>query len=803
MTTATRRRPTPGHAEPVPPRSAPRRIPADAVLLAAAVSLVAASVKVAWPRFTWFGDNAESFFPLWHIVGSGLRRGEWLGFDPTGFSGGNTVAEAAYGLFNPVTLLNAIGISFLSELALASFLVMTEFLVLLGLGVRALARAYGAAPAAAFTAGLMVPFGGFTLFWGAGNWASGLMALTWVVWSWAAARRYVVGAGGPGALVVAVGLAVTVGNPYSLLGLAVVAVACLVDLALRRDHRRVIGFCVVGVVTLSVVVLTYGPLVHALEVAERGSMAGVSNAGYLAPSPSDLAAMSSPTLLPQFNAWSGTADLVPSVYLSWVLVPLLPWLRRPDHRSLRELAGLLTGTGLFLLMAIGPDQLWLFRWPLRLVEYTWVGVAVLFAVVLGRGLATDRRRARTAGSAVLVLAGSHAAWASTPADGWLHLAATTVLAGLLALLLAAARRHGTWGVAAVVLLGTAITAPVQAAQYAWDAQPVVPDLDLGRVSHLDAVRSATSTYEGLVLQVANVGMVEDPDATTSGALSFGHMLAAAGHETVNRYSGIGFTAFDSRVFVDYRGSVYTDVAADLVHAELPGYGTTVGDALGVSTLVVAKPGSKPSDHVARDGWHVSLDDAHRTVLVRDELLPDHPAVTPGPGVSVGAITGTGTDLRVDVTAADDGTVVLGLLAWPGYTATTDDGTPLRTAAGPLGLLEVTVPAGASQVRLEYHVPGLAPSLVAVALAGALAGAHQVVWATRRRRPARPGVVDGAVAADLPEAPGPRQPAPRRPSSADQTSIIRTPLPRPPHPSPRRTVSVPTTARDGHRDPVGS
>jgi hypothetical protein len=773
------------------------------VLLAGSVAVVAALVKVAWPRFTWFGDNAESFFPLWHVVGAGLRRGEWLGFDPTGFSGGNTVAEAAYGLFNPVTLLNALGISFFSELALASFLVMTEFLVLLGLGVRALARAYGAAPAAAFTAGLVVPFGGFTLFWGAGNWASGLMALTWVVWSWATARRYVVGAGGPGALVVTIGLAVTVGNPYSLLGLAVVAVASLVDLALRRDVRRVLGLCVVGVVAISVVVLTYGPLLQALAVAERGSMAGVSNSGYLAPSPSDLAAMSSPTLLPQFNAWSATADLVPSVYLSWVVVPILPWLRWPARRSLRDLAGLAVGTGLFLLMAIGPDQLWLFRWPLRLVEYTWVGVAVGFAVVLGRGLATDRRRTRAACTAALLLAGGHAAWASAPNDVWLHLAAVLVVAGLLVLVLAAERRHGLPGVAAVVLLGTAVTAPVQAAHYAWDTQPVVPDLDLGRVSHLDAVRAASETYEGLVFQVANVGVLKDPDATTSGALSFGHVLAAAGHETINRYSGIGFTAFDSKVFVDYRGSVHTDVAVDLVYAELPGYDTTVGDALGISTLVVAEPGFKPTDHLPRDGWHVALDDAHRTVLVRDEVLPDHPTVTPGPGVSVGAVSGTGADLRVDVTAPDGGTVVLGLVAWPGYTATADDGVPLPTATGPLGLLEVTVPAGTSQVHLDYHVPGLAPSLMAVALAGLLATGHQVAWTLRRRRPADPLAADRPVEMHLPRAPAHRSPAPRRPSRADQTSIIRAPLPRPPHPSPRRTVSVPTTAREGRRDPVGS
>jgi hypothetical protein len=66
----------------------------DALVLAATIGVIAALVKIAWPRFTWFGDNAESFFPLWHIVGSALREGRWLGFDPTGFGGGNIVGEA-------------------------------------------------------------------------------------------------------------------------------------------------------------------------------------------------------------------------------------------------------------------------------------------------------------------------------------------------------------------------------------------------------------------------------------------------------------------------------------------------------------------------------------------------------------------------------------------------------------------------------------------------------------------------------------------------------------------------------------
>src|SRR4051794_12910546 len=50
-------------------RSAPIRRPArrarrapDALLLAGGIAVICLLVKLAWPRFTWFGDNAESFF---------------------------------------------------------------------------------------------------------------------------------------------------------------------------------------------------------------------------------------------------------------------------------------------------------------------------------------------------------------------------------------------------------------------------------------------------------------------------------------------------------------------------------------------------------------------------------------------------------------------------------------------------------------------------------------------------------------------------------------------------------------------
>ena len=83
----------------------------DFAILAGAVGLIAALVKLAWREFTFFGDNAESFFPLWHMYGSAIRSGQPFLFDRDGWGAGAVVGEAAYGVFNPVTALNAVLIS--------------------------------------------------------------------------------------------------------------------------------------------------------------------------------------------------------------------------------------------------------------------------------------------------------------------------------------------------------------------------------------------------------------------------------------------------------------------------------------------------------------------------------------------------------------------------------------------------------------------------------------------------------------------------------------------------------------------
>jgi len=753
------------------PRPFRGRFTPDALLLTAAIGVVAVLVKVAWPRFTWFGDNAESFFPLWHMIGTALREGRWMGFDPTGWAGSNVVGESAYGVFNPVTLLNTLLISGFDELSRAAFIVMTEFLVLFGLGVRLLALGYGARRPAAFTAGLIVPFGGFTLYYDAGNWASGLMAITWLTWAWWAARRYTSGAGGPLPFVVCAGLAVTVGNPYSLLGVLVVLAGLAVELARERRFDRLQGLVVAGLCVGAIALLTYLPFMHAMPVGHRGTFARVSNSSYLSPSLGDLAGLSSPTLLPEINAWNGRADVVPSVYLSWLVLPLLPWLRWRPAGPWRGRSGLLLPTAVFSLMTLGPDQIWMFRWPLRMVEYSWVGLSVCFAVVLSAGLARDNVRRRTAATAAIVGGGFFLAWSSTPAEFWAHLLGTAVVGGLVAGTLVAVRRRGLRALPVMALLGTLIVTPAQAAARGWDHHEVTHDADLGWVSDLETVREVSGTYRGTVYQMSNVQTLTNPGATQSGKLTFGNMLAAAGYDTVNRYTGIGYTDFMLGLSVDYHGSLMENEMARRMWRQVPGYQARVLDVVGVDTVVMGRGQLPDEAYLPPADWHTVLKDDVRQVLQRRDVPAPGPRVTPSRGVDVLGAGEKGLGVDISVRSAHGGTVLVNRLDWPGYSAT-GDGHALKVSEGPLGLVEITVPAGSTAIHLDYEVPGLRTGLLAVTLGLLVALAHQLLW--RRRAGVSAGV--DTVPAGAPQAPadghreGSTVPIPRPGSRTSPTRV---------------------------------
>lgn len=703
-------------------------------LAAAGVIVISLLVRLVWKDFTFFGDNAESFFPLWHAYGTALRAGEFFLFDHAGWGGANVIGEAAYGVLNPVIVVNAILISLTDHLGVAGFILMVEFLVLLACGVYLLARTYGAGRKASILVGAIAPFAGYTLFYEAGNWASGLMSVVWVVHFWWSARTFAGGRIGPLLPSVFGFLAVTVGNPYSVVGVLVVLIAVGLELLLARTYRRFAGLVVVGAIVGTAVVLTYISLVYALPQIDR-PVAGalISNANYLTPSLGDLLGLSAPTYLPRFDAWHLTHDLVPSTYLSWIILPLLPWVKWRAMGAWKPNASVLIAGLVFLILTLGPEQLWLFRWPIRFVEYFLICALIVFAMLLSRGLAVDHRRKRAAFSLFAVGVGLYVSVSSTPPFWRYHLIFTIAVLLLTFALLISYRRFGLTGLMVVGLVGTAIVTPAQAWVFAWSNQSVTTAADRRAPVDLSVIRDQSVALEGRVLQIANVEHAASASAVANGELLFGNTGFAAGVDTMNRYSGINFLAFKSAMAFDYRGSVFDSFRLESLWSPISeDWPIDAIDALGVDTLVVGQ-GREDVDELSAlvaNGWHVVEDDTARVVLRRDEPI-EHPVVFSAHGATVSNTAERGNDITFRVRTPAGGGVLLDRLAWIGYSATLD-GRPLPIGTGPYGLMIVDLPAGAEgDVSIRYEVPGLTVGMTIGATGLVAAVVYQVIWWRRR------------------------------------------------------------------------
>ena len=116
-----------------------------------------------------------------------------------------------------------------SDLMTMMFLIKLVFLAVLALGTYFLCVEYGARRWAAAALAVALPFGGFTLFWDAGSWASGLIAFAYTPWVWFVLRKVLRGTANPFWGFVLGALAVTQGNPYGVLALVVVGLALVVE----------------------------------------------------------------------------------------------------------------------------------------------------------------------------------------------------------------------------------------------------------------------------------------------------------------------------------------------------------------------------------------------------------------------------------------------------------------------------------------------------------------------------------------------------------------------------------------------
>ena len=710
------------------------------------VAVTAVYTAVPFVITAWFyqrGDTAAQFAPTWWHFGEMIREGQWpLWLDPQSWAGGNYVAEALFGTYNPLNVLVWLAVSLGPDLAVSTYLVKATVMVLLALGTYLLAREYDAAPAPAAAVAIALPFSGFTLFWDAGSWPSGLMAFAYFPWVWLTFRRALRGVGSPFWAFLAGLLAVLNGNPYGTLAVMTVGFALVVEGFVQRAWGGVLRLALVGLAVAAFLPLVYLPLLESSDLAVRSAGALFENSGKLRPTAGDLLAASSPLHTPPIRAITGPM-LVPATFLAWFVLPLLPWLQWGAlRRRSREFVGLGLVTVAYLALTLGPSKLWLFRWPLRVIEYFYLGVLVVFAVLLSQGLARSSIRPRLAGSALVVVALGWLTWSQDPSALRRAAIGTAVVAVLTVVALAVhlvVRRTAL--VSLVAIGGIGLVLALQVSVFGENASSRVWHVP----SDVSALQDTFGDREGRVMQFADLKPLQARVSRDGGQIARlerqwdtylpGSMYHPAGVEAVNNYTGMGFLPFTRTFCMEYDGLTQACGYRNLWKVGGSGQ-PALADLMKLDTIVVQP--TLAQGVVPGEGWVEESADDRVIVLRHDGEQPYAGSELSwvSDGVEVAGATTRG-DLHesLDVVSADSGgQLVFSMLAWPGWSAELE-GEPLSVTRSDAGLLTVTLPAGArGTVDLTYRPPGFAVGLLGAGVGAMIGlGLALVGWRSWRRR----------------------------------------------------------------------
>jgi hypothetical protein len=709
-------------------------------LLPVLVMLAVVGVAAGLPLFRntifyFWDDTAGATVPVWRRIGEEVLHGRLPILEPDMWRGGAFAAEASTGIFNPVMVLLAVATYPIDNMALAITVAKVVFLLILALGSYLLARSFQVRPWLAAAMGLAVPLASQTFYWDASSWMYSLMATAFTPWVWWTLQR-AVHTGGSWLWVAVTGyLCVSLGNPYGLLAVGLLVLAYIIQCFVIRKRAKIIGLLLSGGSVLLLAVPIFLPLLLSSSVGFRSESETFNNE-FLAPNLSDLMSMSTPTSQPWVAGFGTSILFIPALYLGWFVLPLLPWLRwRVLRQQWQRMIPVFVFGAAYLLLVLGPSQIWMFRWPLRLVTDLWFPVLLTWFVVANAGLERTKAKLRAGFSLAIVFFGGWLAWSDVPDNRNRIVAGCLVVAVLVALV----AWRGLASKSGIAILMTGSVAVLGVQLYFYPMMGGVTNYQFPTSQKL--LQDRFKKYEGMTIQIAHTSSVAPGDLIPARAyqdMLFGSMYSVAGVQSPSEYSGIGFTKMDNTLCMIYQGSVCAE-AWDALWKPVDGYREPFVDLLRAQTVVVQNSLVDTRSKPVPTGWRRDRS-AEATGLttvykrINPIQFPQGTVAQASSGVQVGTDAKTSTvGERFTYTASAGGEVTLARLNWPGYTATVN-GQPATLRTNAVGLVVVDLPkgAGSGTVELDFTMPGTAIALGSVGTGILLIVGLVIVTGLRRR-----------------------------------------------------------------------
>ena len=607
--------------------------------------------------YYWRGDTQLAYFGALYHLGEELREGRLPLLDPASWQAGAFAVDASWGLWNPLTWVQALAATAVSDALLLMTVVKISVCAVSASGAFLLARSYRVSDPLACVVAVLVPACGFTMYVDQPGWYHGSLVSALLPWAWWGARRTVLWGRNPFPALLAGYLLVTVGYIFGTVMLAVVVVAVMLDGLNARGIRGAVKALVVGLCWGGPALAVHLPFIFSSSATVRNRWL-IRNDGTGVAEISELVTSSIPNVGPDQAVF----------YVAWLL-PMLVFVDwRRARAGSRDLAGIAVVAAVAWLWLLGPSDVGPVRWPIRLMPYVVLASLVLAAIALTRGRVAWSGR-RFVGALVITAVSGCMTMANNPPYWRMQLVSTlAVAAGLTVtwLLLRGVAKIGP-GPATAAAFAALWTVAIVGVQHHYE--PWSNAGDRGMPAEIADYRDTIPAAVGNTFMVGTPREYVKRNSDPEHFIPFGNMWYLRGLDSQNHASSTRYGAYNVRYCMAFTGNTCPEALQTLLERE-PTARLRRADLMSVSTIVLVKRQVPP--RVRQEpppGWQVTATDELTVTWLRDRPLPAAGGVTwEEQGLELTMLSQEPETVRlgVDRVPTGGGTFVMSRLDWPGY-----------------------------------------------------------------------------------------------------------------------------------------